>query len=39
MDISKTVMGTDYLMLGSNLVVKSVIGLSSTNKVLLGNYV
>ena len=32
MDNSKTVKGTDYLILGSNLAVKSIIDLGSTKK-------
>ena len=40
MDICETVIvkGTDYLMLGSSLVVESIIDLEST-KLLFGNYV
>ena len=35
MDISETVLGTDYLKLGSNLVVESVIDLGSAKKCCL----
>ena len=36
MDISETVKGTDYLMIGSNLVVESVADLGSTKMTCLG---
>ena len=38
MDISKTLKGTDYLMIGSNLVVESVIYLSNAKMCCFGNY-
>ena len=38
MDISESINGTDYLMLGSNLYVKSVIDIGSTEKCCLARY-
>ena len=35
MDISETIKWTDYLMLGSNLIVKSVIDVGSTETCCL----
>ena len=39
MDISETLKGANYLMLGNNLIVESVIDLGTAKKVLFSNYV